>query len=232
LIESDEMQPSKGLLTAHETVYRTLRGNIAAGKLRPGSRLVQRQLAQQMGTSTIPVIDALRRLEGEGLLVTTPGIGTHVRGWQPHEVEEVYLLRASLEGVACRLFVTRARTADFAALDAYDQAFESAVAQGSLEGCRASDERLHMHIASAGRSAELLRLISNSSCVLLTIDNTLLPPERRDSGELGPPGIHGPLVRALRSGDPERAEQQGREHVIDGFHRIEPYLERLSGPCS
>lgn len=230
MTEAVEESSSEGVLTAHETVYRRLRGDIAAGQIAPGTRLVQRKLATRMGTSTIPIIDALRRLEGEGLLITTPGVGTHVRRWQPEEIEEVYMMRSALEGVACRFFAQRATLTDLAMLEAYNEEFEEAVRSGSLERCRATDERLHFHIARASRSSELFRLIENSACVLLTIDNTMFPPELSTPMELGPSGVHAGLVQALKSRDPEKAEEAGRRHVRGGYEQIEPYIARMRSP--
>lgn len=231
---SDVVEESSfdGMLTAHETVYRRLRGDIATGQLGPGTRLVQRKLATRMGTSTIPIIDALRRLEGEGLLVTTPGVGTHVRRWAPEEIEEVYMMRAALEGVAARFFAQRATSADLAMLDVYHDEFEAAVASGCINRCRETDERLHFHIARGSRSSELCRLIDNSACILLTIDSTMFPPDLRTPIELGPPGVHDELVAALKSRDPERAEEAGREHVRGGYRHIEPYVSRMRSKSS
>lgn len=207
-------------LTAHESVYQALRTEIAEGRLAPGARLVQRKLARRMGTSTIPVIDALRRLEGEGLLITTPGIGTRVKKWEPQEAEEVYLIRAALEGVACRLFATRATPGDRERLQERCREFEEAVRAGSLDGSATADERLHFHITQSARSAELVRLVQNSACILLTLSRTMLPDELQSTLPLGPPGVHNRLLAALLSGDPEAAEREGRVHVIEPLDRL------------
>jgi DNA-binding GntR family transcriptional regulator len=205
--------PAGGFLTANEKVYRALRRDIARGKLPPGMRLVHRQIAREMGTSTIPVIDALRRLEGEGLLVTKPGVGTQVRQWQPHELEEIYLLRAANEGIACRLFAQRATLADLALLEAYCNEYDRAAGEGEADACREIDGRLHTHIARAARSAELLRLFENFGLICRTLDATLLP-QPLVAQWVPTPGVHTPLLRALQARDAELAEQEGRAHVL------------------
>lgn len=216
--------PPDSAMTAHETVYRAIRSDIVEGRLAPGARLVQRKLASRLGTSTIPVIDALRRLQGEGLLVTTPGIGTRVKAWKPAEAEEVYLIRAALEGVSCRLFTERADAADFSLLEHHDREFEEAVRTGNRDAVSAADERLHLHIAGAARSPELLRLLENSACIMLTLSRTMLPPGMEESLPIGPPGIHADLVEALESREPDRAEAAGRAHVLEAisFKRLLP----------
>jgi DNA-binding GntR family transcriptional regulator len=205
-----------GTLTADERVYQELRTEIISGRLSPGTRLVHRKLAQRMGTSPVPIVNALRRLEGEGLLVSTPGLGTQVRTWPPDEIEEIYLLRGAHEGVACRLFTQRATRGDFALLERYHQEFDTAAEAGLVSECEDADERLHLHIARAARSAELRRLVEGSGYLFLTIRNLMLPSDLRAMLPAGPVGVHEPLVRALKSRSPLRAERAGREHVVGG----------------
>lgn len=212
-------------LTSNDTVYQRVRREIATGALPPGTQLVHRKLAQRMGTSTIPVVDALRRLEGAGLLESTPGQGTRVRRWEPHEIHEAYLIRAAHDGVACRLFAQRATADEIAAVEALSREFDAAAQAGQAEECGVIDERLHLLIAQGARSRELLRLVENSGLVLLTIGNTMLPPEVIRAVGIGPFGIHTALMAALKSGDPELAEREGREHVLEAWrNRIGPQL--------
>lgn len=212
--------------TTNDAVYYRMRKEIATGVLAPGTQLVHRKLAQRMGTSTIPVVDALRRLEGAGLLETTPGQGTRVRKWEPHEVQEAYLIRAAHEGVACRLFVQRATEEELAAVEALADEFDAAARTGLAEVCNVTDERIHFLIAQGARSRELLRLVENSGLVLLTIGRTMLPPEMASDRGVGPVGIHNPLIAALKSGVPERAEHEGREHVLEAWSRLAPRLAK------
>lgn len=215
-------------LTSNDAVYLRVRREIATGALPPGTQLVHRKLAQRMGTSTIPVVDALRRLEGAGLLESIPGQGTRVRRWEPHEVHEAYLIRAAHDGVACRLFSQRATPEEFAAVEALTVEFDAAAEAGEAEECGNVDERLHLLIAQGARSRELLRLVENSGLVLLTISNTMLPSEVIQRVGIGPFGIHTPLLAALKSGDPEMAEREGREHVLEAWrNRIGPQLSEF-----
>ncbi len=212
--------------TTTDAVYYRMRREIATGVLAPGTQLVHRKLAQRMGTSTIPVVDALRRLEGAGLLETTPGQGTRVRKWEPHEVQEAYLIRAAHEGVACRLFVQRGTEEELTAVEALAAEFDAAARAGQAEVCNVTDERIHLLIAQGARSRELLRLVENSGLVLLTIGRTMLPLELANEREVGPLGIHDSLIAALKSGESGRAEHEGREHVLEAWGRIAPRLAK------
>ena len=85
-----------------QRVYGQLREQIQTGKLPPGTRLVNRKLAVELGTSMVPVREALNRLTSEGLLEHLPGGGNFVRKLNRKEIIQLYEFRESLEIFAAR----------------------------------------------------------------------------------------------------------------------------------
>ena len=85
-----------------EEVTRRLRDAIGQGRLRPGLRLTQEELAARMGVSRMPVREALRRLESEGLITTLPNCGARVAALTAAELAEIYEMRVALETLAIR----------------------------------------------------------------------------------------------------------------------------------
>jgi len=83
--------------TVVDQVTDEIRRSILAGVLPPGQELSLRELADRLGVSTIPVREALRRLEGQGLLVTTPGRSSRVAPLDPADLHGIYRLRLALE---------------------------------------------------------------------------------------------------------------------------------------
>src|SRR5687768_11444608 len=79
-----------------------IREAIMDGRLEPGARLKEERLAQDLGISRTPVREALQRLNTEGLVQARPNRGTFVRAYEPAELDELYELRALLEGHAAR----------------------------------------------------------------------------------------------------------------------------------
>ena len=92
-------------------VLEELRQSIIAGRLRPGARLVERELIGMMGVSRTVVREALRQLESEGLVAIIPNKGPVVRELSLDEAKDLYSIRAVLEGFAARLFAENANDA-------------------------------------------------------------------------------------------------------------------------
>jgi DNA-binding GntR family transcriptional regulator len=90
-----------------EYVFTQLRDDILSGSLSPGTPLVQSEIAHSAGVSVTPVREALRRLESAGLVSYEPHLGATVTRIGDDALEELYLLRARVEGLAARLAAAR-----------------------------------------------------------------------------------------------------------------------------
>ncbi len=86
-------------------VAKVLRGAITSGRFAPGQHLVEKDLCELLGVSRPSVREALRELEGEGLIEITPNKGTSVKRLTAADAASVYQVRAALEALAARLFV-------------------------------------------------------------------------------------------------------------------------------
>jgi len=206
-------------LTAADRVSDAIRALITRGQLAPGTRLVQRKLAARFGTSSIPVIEAIRRLEREGLVTSHPNWGAAVAEWSEEDIEGVFLMREALEGVACRLFASRAGDLDRTILKEHARRFDQCTRARDAAGCAQADLDLHTHIVRSARSLSFARAAEQSAAIAVTIQNTTwlrVPCEQR----IGPVGVHKPLLAALFSGDPDAAERAGRQHVRAGYETL------------
>jgi DNA-binding GntR family transcriptional regulator len=86
-----------------ERIVARLRAAIIAGDLPAKTRLMEPDLARQLGVSRTPLREAIRQLEAEGLVTAVPRVGTFVSEVSPRDVEDTYAIRAVLEGLAARL---------------------------------------------------------------------------------------------------------------------------------
>jgi DNA-binding GntR family transcriptional regulator len=203
----------KAPTTLYEDVYKRLRRMIVARELLPGSKLVLRSVAKQLGTSTMPVLEATRRLEHDGLVTQIPKWGASVKEWTDHEQLEALHIRRALEGEAARLFVLRASPSQKDELVRLNNVFDTAAAQDLLAGLDA-DVALHLHIAKSTGFNRLAHLIEIAKLPL-----TMIMKSSRKS--LGPSamnqvGGHARLVCFLLGSDPELATHAMWDHV-DGI---------------
>ena len=90
-----------------ELVFDALREAILSGTLKPGDRLMEVQLAEEMGVSRTPVREAIRKLELEGLVVMVPRKGAYVSGLSLKDAADLFEIRQSLEGLAASLAAER-----------------------------------------------------------------------------------------------------------------------------
>jgi len=221
-----------------DVAYQHIRDNILNGILTPGSPLSRRRLAEELGMSSVPVGEALTRLETEGVIESRPRAGTRVKIPSAEEIHGQYVVREALETHAARLFAELAKPADRRALAAaarkLDQGY-SASARHRDGWDRVAVERLHfdfhMFITRATGCKELLAAIERSRVLLsnwlFSITSGSPPlPER----------WHRDLAEALNTGTPEQAAEAMRVHVryrqeevIEAFRKMREQMQAAQG---
>lgn len=139
---------SEGLVDA-------LREAILTGRYAPGTRLVQDDLAEAFGMSRIPLREALRRLEGEGLVVISPNRGAIVRPLAPKDVVDLYDLRLALEALALRRASERYADLRASTKTRHAQA-RQAIAARNLTALFRLDRDFHADIAAASDNPHLV----------------------------------------------------------------------------
>jgi DNA-binding GntR family transcriptional regulator len=193
-----------------ERVLSTLRQEIIAGRLGPGDRLVERELAERFGVSRVPVREAIRALVAEGFVHFETPRRTVVRRLTPADVRELFELREALEVYAAGLAATRATSQDLAAVEELLDRATTATEAGDAETITDINSRLHDSIvAMAGNSL----LIAS----LEPVAGRLRWMTRRN--EEWPQLLveHRELFEAIASGDPERARAHALAHVRTNY---------------
>jgi DNA-binding GntR family transcriptional regulator len=207
--------------TKQQALEGFLREAIARGELKPGTRLKQQELARQFGVSPTPVREALRRLEGDGLVLYTPNRGISVARVDFPEVKEIYAMRMVLEGLAVELAVTRASLADLEALHRLQERMDSATAQNRLKAVRNLNYDFHMMIYGLSGYRRLLQFIQ-ALWGLFPWDTVQVIPGR---AKVSMQEHHG-ILEAFRTGDGSEAASRMRTHVSHSFSALEAYLRR------
>nr|WP_042193655.1 GntR family transcriptional regulator [Kibdelosporangium sp. MJ126-NF4]CEL20825.1 Transcriptional regulator, GntR family [Kibdelosporangium sp. MJ126-NF4]CTQ98370.1 Transcriptional regulator, GntR family [Kibdelosporangium sp. MJ126-NF4] len=136
--------PRIPLQSRREQVVRILREAITSGRLQPGERLVEIDLAAELGTSRAPVREALRQLEQEGLVISYPYRGTEVLGVSQDELEQVLVpIRITLERFAFARALGKLHQEDLATLQALVDAMQVAAREGATDQLVDADVRFH-----------------------------------------------------------------------------------------
>ena len=196
--------------TLNEEVYRRIKRMIILRQLEPGTKLVLRNLASQFGTSTMPVLESIRRLERDGLVTQIPKWGAHVKEWTDQEMLEALHIRRALEGEAARLFVMRATDEQKRRLLQLNHEFDS-VTINDPPSALEIDVSLHLHIARSTGFSRLTQLIEVSKVPMAIYLKFL--QENSDETHLTNVGAHRALVEALLGNDPESATRRMWEHI-------------------
>ena len=149
------------LATAQQVAVTWLRRAIAGGELRPGDRIGQDAVATQIGVSLIPVREALRILESEGLVTYLPRRGYSVTELDLDDLEEIYRLRRLLEADAVTRGLPAATDEHLDELAAAADACRDAGRAGDISSELAANRRFHLLLYGTAESTHSLRLIAN-----------------------------------------------------------------------
>ncbi|MFE3453552.1 GntR family transcriptional regulator [Nonomuraea sp. NPDC059194] len=145
--------------TAQQFVLGELRRAITTGRLRPGSPIRQDALAEEFDVSRVPLREALKTLQGEGLVTYQAHRGYFVETLSLDDLREVYRIRQLLEEEAVRRAVPRLTADDLARLDHAQQEVERAAAAGQVQEMAAANRVFHLTLFECSGMPRLVRLI-------------------------------------------------------------------------
>jgi DNA-binding GntR family transcriptional regulator len=145
--------------TLNEDIYEEICRALRDGRLLPGQNVGIRQLADAVNTSPMPVREALRRLEAQGVLKTRPGRVLSIPGLDIDEVNEIYAIRITLEGLAAERAATEASPSEMANVQAICAKMDSSFSVNDYRSFYPMNYDLHMAIYSAAHMPHLLRII-------------------------------------------------------------------------
>lgn len=208
--------------------YRQIRDEILRGDLSIGDVLSRRGLAKRLNMSFLPITEALKCLETEGLVESRPRIGTRVRVPSEQDIRDRNVIREALESQAARLcaqHITEEEKKQLLISARQLDELQKACALGPAESrfvfsVHAYHMQFHMRIAELSRCPGLGHAIEKEQVLIF---NWLYDIAARRRTQ--PEQFHSTLAEALCSGDPDVADKAMRVHVQYGLNQV---LERLS----
>lgn len=149
------------LLPLRDVVFVTLREAILEGKLKPGDRLMEIQLSNQLGVSRTPIREAIRMLEKEGLAITIPRKGAQVAKLSEKDMEDVLEIRNVLDELAVSTACDRMEDDELMALKTAKESFEIAVKKKDTTAIAEADVAFHDVIYQACKNPKLENILNN-----------------------------------------------------------------------
>ena len=192
--------------SVRDVVRESIRELVIDGELRPGDRLVERQLAARLGVSRVPVREALRQLTHEGFVEERPTRGMVVRRLDEADVETLFDVRASLEDLLCQRVVASASEADLDRVEALVTRAYDALTRGDLRETVALNAAFHaalVEVAGSGVLAAVMEPVSGRMKWLLSQHDE---PQAMTAD-------HAAILRALRDRDVVSARRLCRDHL-------------------
>lgn len=193
-----------------EIVYEELKRQILVGEIAPGTRMMEVDLAEEMGVSRTPVREAIRKLEKEGLVTIEPRRGAYASDISIKDILDVLEVRQTLEGMAASLAarkVTEEEKQDFIRANA---AYKAAILSGNTDEIIKNDEYFHQLIVNYSDNKTLTQLLSQVQELALRFRYIYYDDFSRYERM---PKEHEEIEEAILSGDIAKAKIVAEEHV-------------------
>ncbi len=193
-----------------QKVYRALKTEIIKGSLKPGTKLSEGKIAEQMGVSRTPVREALRKLAAEGFVKISPNQGVVVSNASVEDVQEVLQIRGVLEGLAARLATKTINEEEIKELEKYQKRMEHYINKDNVLAFSEMDAEFH----------ELILNICGNNRLIQIRENLSDQAHRYRIRSLSVPGRlkysfkeHQEIVEALKRKNSKQADRLSQKHI-------------------
>ncbi|MFE0733677.1 GntR family transcriptional regulator [Streptomyces sp. NPDC058855] len=213
--------------TAQQFVLAELRRAITSGELRPGAPIRQDALAARLDVSRVPLREALKALEAEGLVVHRIHRGYFVAELSLADLEEIYRIRQLLETEAVRKAAVRMPDGTITALERIQREVEAAAGAGDVTAMAAANRRFHFTLIEASGMPRLVRLVAtlwDATDAYRSLYYTEAPHRKQAVRE------HRAVISALVEGDEEAAVRWLDEHRAHAVAALREVLDLPPAP--
>lgn len=196
-----------------EIVYEELKREILVGEIAPGTRMMEIELADEMGVSRTPVREAIRKLEKEGLVTIEPRKGAYASDVSIKDMVDVLEVREDLEAMAAAMAAQKVNKDEKQALIEATMEYKEAVESERTEDIIRCDEKFHQLIVNYSGNKTLIQLFSQVQELALRFRYLYYDDFSRYERM---PMEHREIEEAILSGDYEKARVAAGEHVKNG----------------
>ena len=218
-LEIDEYIPLR------DVVFNTLRSAIITGELSPGERLMEIKLANELGVSRTPVREALRKLEREGLVITTARKGAEVAPINERDLKEVLEVRKSLESLACQLAAQKITPEQVEELSAMNSSIAQAIEENDIEAITQLDIDFHEVIYQITENRRLIDILHQLKEHILRYRLQYIKDMKNKKNIVEE---HKKIIGALESHNPKASRREIERHIELQEKYILNNLDRLA----
>lgn len=197
-------------LPLRDVVFNTLRKAILTGQLKPGERLMEVHLANQLGVSRTPIREAIRKLELEGLVIMVPRRGAEVARITEKSLRDVLEVRRALDALSVELACERITQADIERLFQACQEFENAAGREDASVTARADVALHDIIVETTGNKRLQQLMNNLSEQMYRYRFVYIKEESQHDTLIAE---HREIYESIATRDKERAARAASIHI-------------------
>jgi DNA-binding GntR family transcriptional regulator len=233
MIDSTGEPPMTKLGAEHENldhkVLRQIKSMILEQRLKPGVKIYQEKLADDLGISRTPLVNALKKLEQERLITAIPRRGFYVRHFSRQEMIQIFELREVLEGLAARRASLCVTDEQVRQLKTFFKGVKISDRASSLERYAEEDRRFHNFLIEMGGNELLSGILETYSIIMFSYlggyrGGLVRPPKETLSEHLA-------IIEAIAGKAPEKAEQAARLHLSRSREKlIREAKEEEKGP--
>lgn len=193
-----------------EIVFETIRNAIINGELKPGQRLMEVQLAEQLGVSRTPVRESIRKLELEGLVKMIPRKGAYVTPMSIEDLRDMMEIRRALENLSAELAAKNATDEDIQKLHESNEGFEASALNNDEQGIISYDIAFHETIYRATGNERLCNMINS---LREQMQRVRVEYVHRISDKRPLIGQHKMIIEYIEQHDPEKAAEAASKHI-------------------
>lgn len=193
------------------------------GRLQPGQRINEAELARQLGISRNPIREAIRRLEERGLLVAVPRKGTFVRTFLHSDIDEIFSFRVVVERFAVEQALPHMEEADIDRIAGFVDAMVAAANANDEVALVENDLAFHLEICKLSRNRQTLHAFMN---IQAEVQMLITMAERRFESQMAAAIDHWPVVEALRKRNAKEAMDAITHHIQDSWRLLLEEYER------
>lgn len=222
---------AKELKPLRDRIAALVRDSVIEGKLKPGERITEDEIASSLGVSRTPIREAFLQLEQEGFLSVQPRKGAVVTELSLQDAQETYLIKGTLEAEAARLAVEYATDEDIEHLEALNRQMEKIASAEAKNYRRFLDlnSRFHHNLCEFSKNQKLIRIISTLRKQTLRYNYiyvSLLSHLKQSVEE------HWQIIRCIKEKDEEKLEQLVKVHGETARLALYDFIQKNQQPTT